>query len=150
MEMYERPGNRFVAEFVGSPPMNIVPVSEEPDGLAGSLLRYVEKRAVGTPGCVGVRPEALKLASSRDDVPDTAWSDEAVVETVLPTGASWTVQLRVLDTELFAVTHENPEAAPGDRLICWTRPGRLHLFAGDGSRMGAWDDAVAPAAKVVS
>ncbi|TDD64096.1 ABC transporter ATP-binding protein [Actinomadura darangshiensis] len=150
MEMYERPGNRFVAGFVGSPPMNIVPAGES--GLAGSLLRYAEKRAdgLGTPGCVGVRPEALKLAASQDEVPDTAWSDEAVVEAVLPTGASWTVQLRVLDTEMFAVTHEDPEAAPGDRLRCWARPGRLHLFAEDGARMSAWDDATTTTPKVVS
>ena len=151
MEMYERPANRFVAEFVGSPPMNIVPLGDEPDGLAGSLLRYVEKRAgLSGASCAGVRPEALKLARSRDEVPDTAWADEAVVETVLPTGSSWTVQLRVLDTDLFAVTHEDPEAAPGDALHCWTPPGRLHVFAEDGSRMGAWDDAVAPVRKAAS
>ncbi len=149
MEMYERPGNRFVAEFVGSPPMNIVPIGSEPEGLAGSLLRFAEKRGIGSPGCVGVRPEALRLVRSKDGVPDTAWSDEAVVEAVLPTGASWTVQLRVLDTELFAVTHEDPEAGPGDRLTCWTRPGRLHLFAEDGARMAAWDEATAPVEKAV-
>jgi iron(III) transport system ATP-binding protein len=60
------------------------------------------------------------------------------------------VQLRVLDTEMFAVTHEDPEAGPGDRLRCWARPKRLHLFAADGSRMDAWDDAVAPVAKAAS
>ncbi|CNE24056.1 ABC transporter-like protein [Mycobacterium tuberculosis] len=151
MEMYERPGNRFVAEFVGSPPMNIVEIGAEPAGVAGSLLRFVEKRAgVGAPRCVGIRPEALKLAASPDDVPDTAWSDEAVIETVLPTGSSWTVQLRVLDTEMFAVTHEDPEAGPGDRLRCWARPKRLHLFGEDGARIGAWDDATAPVQKAAS
>ncbi|MEV4257551.1 ABC transporter ATP-binding protein, partial [Spirillospora sp. NPDC049652] len=36
VEMYERPGNRFVAEFVGSPPMNVVAVAEPLGGLAGS------------------------------------------------------------------------------------------------------------------
>ncbi|MEU8800209.1 ABC transporter ATP-binding protein [Spirillospora sp. NPDC048819] len=152
MEMYERPVNRFVAEFVGSPPMNIVGIGEgEPDGVAGSLLRYVAEHAgVGRPGCAGIRPEALKLARSRDDVPEGAWSDEAVIETVLPTGSSWTVQLRVLDTEMFAVTHESPEAEPGDRLHCWARPARLHLFGRDGSRMDAWDDAAAPVQKAAS
>lgn len=111
----------------------------------------MEKRAgLSGPACAGVRPEALKLARSRDEVPDTAWADEAVVETVLPTGSSWTVQLRVLDTDLFAVTHEDPEAAPGDALHCWTPPGRLHVFAEDGSRMGAWDGAVAPVQKAAS
>lgn len=152
MEMYERPGNRFVAEFVGSPPMNIVEVGDgEPGGVAGSLLSHVEERAgLGAPGCVGIRPESLRLARSRDDVPGAAWSADAAVEAVLPTGSSWTVQLRVLDAEMFAVTHEDPEAGPDDRLVCWARPERLHLFGADGARMDAWDDAVAPVQKAVS
>ncbi|RFU42573.1 ABC transporter ATP-binding protein [Actinomadura logoneensis] len=148
VEMYERPGNRFVAEFVGSPPMNVVAVAEPLGGLAGSLLRYVEKRAgLSAPGCVGVRPEALRLAAGPDAPPADAWSHEAAVETVLPAGSSWTVQLRLDDTEVFAVTHEDPGVAPGDTVRCWARPDRLHVFAADGTRMTAWDDATAPVGK---
>ncbi|MFF0526023.1 ABC transporter ATP-binding protein [Actinomadura nitritigenes] len=153
MEMYERPANRFVAEFVGSPPMNMVPAEQA--GLASSLQRYAEKRGdFGAVGCFGVRPEALRLAPQGGaapnttvpdtTVPDTAWSEDAVVETVLPTGPSWTVELRVHDTRMFAITHEDPGAGPGDALRCWARPEHLHLFGEDGVRSAAWDEAVTP------
>ncbi|MFI6515547.1 ABC transporter ATP-binding protein [Spirillospora sp. NPDC050679] len=147
MEMYRRPANRFVAEFVGSPPMNIVPAAGSE--LAGSLLRYAGRHGeLGDPGCVGVRPEALRLGRADEAAPGGAWTEQAVVETVLPTGASWALQLRVLDTRLFAITHDDLEAGPGDTLRCWARPDCLHLFARDGVRITAWDDAVAPVREV--
>lgn len=53
--------------------------------------------------------------------------------------------------EMFAVTtHGDPGAGAGDGLRCWARPGRLHLFAANGSRTGAWDDAAAPVQKAAS
>ncbi|MER6578779.1 ABC transporter ATP-binding protein [Nonomuraea sp. NPDC001023] len=136
MEMYERPANRFVAEFVGSPPMAIVDAGPAPGGLAGSLLRFVEARGSGvTPSAVGIRPEALRLGTP----PAAAWSEEALVEAVLPAGSSWTVRLRVLDTELFALSYTPVRAAPGDVLPCWTE--QLHLFGADGARISSWDRA---------
>ncbi|MEU1726175.1 ABC transporter ATP-binding protein [Actinomadura sp. ATCC 39365] len=136
MEMYERPANRFVAEFVGSPPMAIVDTGAAPGGLAASLLRFVEARGSGvTPSAVGIRPEALRLGAP----PAAAWSEEALVEAVLPAGSSWTVRLRVLDTELFALSYTPVRAAPGDVLPCWTE--QLHLFGADGARISSWDRA---------
>ncbi|MED7923097.1 ABC transporter ATP-binding protein [Nonomuraea sp. LP-02] len=136
MEMYARPANRFVAEFVGSPPMAIVDAGTSPGGLAASLLRFVESRgAKSTPAAVGIRPEALRLGTP----PAAAWSEEAVVEAVLPAGSSWTVRLRVLDTELYAVSYQPVQAGPGDVLTCWTE--QLHLFGADGARITSWDRA---------
>ncbi|MEJ8472949.1 ABC transporter ATP-binding protein [Roseibium algae] len=50
-ELYERPATTFAAKFIGTPPMNLVPVSAvaSADGLFADLL-------------FGVRPEALFLA----------------------------------------------------------------------------------------
>ncbi|WP_067180395.1 ABC transporter ATP-binding protein [Microtetraspora niveoalba] len=135
MAMYDRPANRFVAEFVGSPPMAIVDVGPEPGGLAGSLLRHVAARADCAPAAVGVRPEALRFGPP----PAGAWHEEATVEAVLPAGSSWTVRLRVLDTDLYAVSYTPVEAAPGDTITCWTE--RMHLFDADGARIAAWDEA---------
>ncbi|MGW2144454.1 ABC transporter ATP-binding protein [Nonomuraea bangladeshensis] len=136
MEMYARPANRFVAEFVGSPPMAIVDAGASPGGLAASLLRFVESRgAQSTPAAVGIRPEALRSGTP----PAAAWSEEAVVEAVLPAGSSWTVRLRVLDTELYAVSYQPVQAGPGDVLTCWTE--QLHLFGADGARITSWDRA---------
>ncbi|GGO62488.1 ABC transporter ATP-binding protein [Nonomuraea cavernae] len=134
MELYARPANRFVAEFVGSPPMAIVDVGAAPTGLAGSLLRFVESRAAGcAPAGIGIRPEALRL----DPPPDAAWSEEALVEAVLPAGSSWTVRLRILDAELYALSYTPVEAEPGDTLTCWTD--QMHLFGEGGDRISSWD-----------
>ncbi|MDP9867794.1 MULTISPECIES: ABC transporter ATP-binding protein [Streptosporangium] len=134
MEMYARPANRFVAEFVGSPPMAIIDVGSSRTGLAGSLLRSVEARAARcVPAAVGIRPEALRLGAP----PGSAWREEAVVEAVLPAGSSWTVRLRVLDTELYALSYTPVEAAPGEVLTCWTD--QMHLFGADGARISSWD-----------
>src|SRR3954471_7149574 len=65
-ELYERPANTFVAGFIGSPAMNLVPV---PLGSNGSVsfgalgLELPGLRANGRrEAIVGVRPEAMELA----------------------------------------------------------------------------------------
>jgi iron(III) transport system ATP-binding protein len=114
--------------------MAIVDVGPSPSGLAGSLLRFAESRLPEcAPAAVGIRPEALRLGPP----PGATWCEEAVVEAVLPAGSSWTVRLRVLDTELYAVSYTPVEAAPGDVVTCWTE--RMHLFGADGARLAAWD-----------
>ncbi|KAB8185166.1 ATP-binding cassette domain-containing protein [Nonomuraea phyllanthi] len=134
MDMYGRPANRFVAEFVGSPPMAIVEVGPARTELAGSLLRHVTSRPGNhAPAAIGIRPEALRL----DEPPVSAWSETAQVEAVLPAGSSWTVRLRVLDTELYAVSYTPVEARPGDTVTCWTD--QMHLFDGEGTRLAAWN-----------
>ncbi|MEV4188923.1 TOBE domain-containing protein, partial [Streptosporangium canum] len=85
------------------------------------------------PSAVGIRPEALRLGTP----PGAAWHEEAVVEAVLPAGSSWTVRLRILDTELYAVSYTPVEAAAGDVLTCWTD--QMHLFGADGVRLSSWD-----------
>ncbi|MFI6316263.1 ABC transporter ATP-binding protein [Nonomuraea sp. NPDC050556] len=110
MEMYARPANRFVAEFVGSPPMNLIP---------------------GPPGTIGIRPEALRIG----DPPDDAWQHDALVEAVLPAGSSWTLRLRVGDEELFALTYAPPSAGQGDVVRLWAPRKELHLFDAEGRRV---------------
>jgi multiple sugar transport system ATP-binding protein len=68
-EIYERPANRFVAEFVGSPPMNVLEGELKPDlrgfAVAGGSVPLDERRlaacAEGRVTQVGVRPEDLEL-----------------------------------------------------------------------------------------
>ena len=142
MEIYERPASVFVAAFVGSPPMNLVPMADRGgDGLGAHLASYVAE-VTGRPpggGTVGVRPESLRLAADAADVPAGLWRTSAEVETVLPTGSSWTVQLRCRDTELFAVTFRAFEALPGSTMTVWVARSDLHLFGADGRRRADWD-----------
>src|SRR5690606_6314627 len=53
--LYERPANRFVAGFIGSPPMNLVAAA-----VAAPLAATVPPAAVE----VGIRPEAFRLAAA--------------------------------------------------------------------------------------
>ena len=59
MELYNQPKSRFVAEFIGAPPMNIFEI-DHPLGQALAQLAGLP----GTAEAVGVRPEALRSDSA--------------------------------------------------------------------------------------
>ncbi len=73
MELYNRPDNLFVAGFIGSPAMNMVPcIVEAGDGEARvrpekhetvAVTAKIPASAVGQKGTLGVRPENLSLAN---------------------------------------------------------------------------------------
>ncbi|WP_454856633.1 ABC transporter ATP-binding protein [Rhizobium binxianense] len=63
-EIYDRPANTFVARFVGSPPMNLIPVAAEGRTLVVSGKLSVEHDGPVPEGrdlIVGIRPEKLTL-----------------------------------------------------------------------------------------
>jgi alpha-glucoside transport system ATP-binding protein len=70
MELYERPDNIFVAGFIGSPAMNMVPciveggdaVRPEKHGTV-HVKAKIPAGAIGQKGTLGVRPENLSLAN---------------------------------------------------------------------------------------
>ena len=76
LELYERPANLFVARFIGSPAMNILPVTvSEPaakatvtlkGGRAVSVPIAVPPTDKGKPASLGVRPEDLEISTSDD------------------------------------------------------------------------------------
>jgi len=94
-EIYNRPGNKYVADFIGSPSMNFL------DGvLDGSRFRvgdqtfttqgYPFKEAVSGSASMGVRPEHVATGAQADAMPNTVTS---VVEIVEPMGSDtlvWT------------------------------------------------------------
>jgi alpha-glucoside transport system ATP-binding protein len=76
LELYERPNNLFVARFIGSPAMNIVPATILETG-AATRVRLAGDRVVGLPietsageaenkVSFGVRPEDLNVATGED------------------------------------------------------------------------------------
>ncbi|MDY0873787.1 ABC transporter ATP-binding protein [Dongia rigui] len=76
MELYKKPANLFVAQFIGSPAMNILPGTIERDG-GRSAIRLIDGATVELPLPVdtaagasvrlGVRPEDLRIAGEGDD-----------------------------------------------------------------------------------
>jgi multiple sugar transport system ATP-binding protein len=107
-EIYDRPSNTFVATFMGSPPMNLVPVSVDADRAHPSLV--LENGAtvplpIGVDGAglagrkllLGLRPEWIAMAGPDDD--------EAIqmrVEVIEPTGPDLYVDLNLSGQEIMA------------------------------------------------
>ncbi len=60
LELYDRPANQFVAQFIGTPQMNVVPSSKLPQ------LRDVGGMAVPTGGAIGLRPEDIQVKPAGD------------------------------------------------------------------------------------
>jgi sn-glycerol 3-phosphate transport system ATP-binding protein len=65
-ELYEHPANTFVARFIGTPPMNLMPLAA---GRGGAVIAGTEGPAVAPADCagltLGVRPEHIALAIER-------------------------------------------------------------------------------------
>ncbi len=65
MEIYDRPVNRFVAEFMGSPPINIIEASEAVVSAMGGSLDSVSEGSGRVVASAGVRPEACASPGQR-------------------------------------------------------------------------------------
>ncbi|MEU2614106.1 ABC transporter ATP-binding protein [Micromonospora sp. NPDC007271] len=112
-EVYDRPADTFVAGFLGSPPMNLVPGGGVLGGTADLTL--------------GVRPEDLAL--------DPDGPLEATVEAVEALGSEAIMLTRCADgTRLAVRTGPRPESRPGDRVRLRPDPSRIHRFDADSGR----------------
>lgn len=137
LELYDRPKNKFVASFIGSPSMNLLTgdVSAVDGGkatlsMAGSTLMVPTRDSIaaGQKISLGVRPEHLKLASA---------GLRAKVRVVEPTGAEIHVVFQFQDHEITAVFRERHTLAPGDEVFLDVEMDKVHLFdAETGERLG--------------
>ena len=76
LELYRRPRNLFVAGFIGTPAMNVLPAEVGASDAAGVVLRIPGSDAVRLPPCaevrpgdrvtLGIRPEHLRLGSTEE------------------------------------------------------------------------------------
>jgi multiple sugar transport system ATP-binding protein len=134
-DLYDRPGNRFVAGFIGSPAMNLCEVAFENGGVSFGPER-VAVRSESVNGAsllvLGLRPEALELGT--EGVP-------ALVEVVEEFGADAFVfcsaQIGGAETRLVARAEARHAPARGERVSLRVRPDEAHLFdAETGERLG--------------
>ena len=126
LELYDRPDNLFVAGFIGSPAMNMLPGELGTDGvrLADGSLLPLPAGARGNPGpqvIYGIRPEHLSLSTNGAGV-----ATEVVV--VEPTGAEIQVFSRVGGTDLNAVFRERHEFRPGQGIRLQPDLAKVHVF----------------------
>lgn len=140
-DIYGLPANRFVAEFVGSPPINIVEIHEDRPGGLSEAAREVLARigpSAAAAASVGLRPEGICLGSGPDSS-RTQICARASVAAILPTGGSWIVELDVSGQTLFATTNSAPRYELGAEIDFHTIPTAVHIFDGRGERINLGD-----------
>ncbi len=132
LDLYETPANRFVARFIGSPTMNVLPVTA-----ADGAIRLADGTAVPLPPLdavaeVGVRPEHLDVADpegaqlkGRADVVEHLGSDTNIYVQVEGVGG------------LMVRQHGHIPLRAGDPVGIDIQPGKTHAFAADGRALRA-------------
>lgn len=133
MEIYGKPANRFVAEFMGSPPINII----EREGNTSSskaLSSWLEAIGTRNAGSAGIRPEDLRFGDE-ESMPIGTLSLEVEVTGVLPTGGSWIIEATSGSNRLFGTTSRMPQIETGQRTIAWANADAIHLFDQAGVRI---------------
>src|SRR5258708_4510094 len=132
LELYDRPATLFVAQFIGSPAMNVF------DGIVkGGAVEALGARwpaAVAKTGGAegqrvnyGIRPEHLEPAAS---------GIAAEVIVVEPMGAETELLVKIAETSLTVVTRGRSNAGPGERIFLAPQAVHAHLFdAASGQRI---------------
>ena len=126
LELFDRPGNLFVAQFIGSPAMNVFKGTVQNGavqalGASWPLPTDVRQVADGTAVHYGIRPSDLSLASS---------GIAAQVVVIEPTGAETELLVQIADQQLVMVIHGRTNVQPGDTVYLQFDAAKAHLFDG--------------------
>jgi len=123
--LYERPATVFVAAFIGSPAMNLLPAVASEDAVVlagGARLPLPAGLAADRPVTLGIRPEHLVAG----DGPATI---EVRVELAEMLGADTILHGRLGDGSLLQARLPGAERAqPGERMRLAVDPRQLHVF----------------------
>jgi multiple sugar transport system ATP-binding protein len=116
LELYDRPANQFVAQFIGTPQMNVLPAAALPEltRIAGSRLP--------TDGSVGVRPEYVRVVEAGRGI-------SAKVELVESLGSDTLIHTRVgTDVPLISRQSDRTTLKLGDMVGVEIDPTALLFF----------------------
>jgi multiple sugar transport system ATP-binding protein len=131
LELFDRPGNLFVAQFIGSPAMNVFEGTLRGGAVQALGARWPLATALGTEGQAvhyGIRPTDLSLA------PQGIPGEVVVVE---PTGAETELVVQVGGHPLTVVLHGRTEALPGQTVHLAVDAAKAHVFdRASGVRLG--------------
>jgi multiple sugar transport system ATP-binding protein len=135
--IYNKPDNKYVADFIGSPGINFIPgeISSSGGGrhfTAGHMSIPLERYAFrngafgdGMPAFFGIRPEQVSIGAQAANEPFKA---EAEVEMVEPMGADSQVWCRLAGSEFRFRTEGLSTMAKGSKIAVGFDPGRASLF----------------------
>ena len=137
LDLFDAPTNLFVAQFIGSPAMNVLPgvVRRAADGglqveAEGALwpVANLAGLQVGQPVHYGIRPGDLVLADA---------GVAASVVVVEPTGAETELLLQVGQTQLTLVMHGRTSVQPDQAVHLAIDASKAHVFdSSSGRRLG--------------
>jgi multiple sugar transport system ATP-binding protein len=128
LELYDNPGNLFVAGFIGSPAMNFLrgqiavesgTAKFKSDGGLAFPIGRAPAGASGRPVTLGMRPEHIHIS------PDGVPVEVIVVE---PTGSETQVNVRNGDQEVICLFRERVTARPGETIRVSPDPQLVHIF----------------------
>jgi multiple sugar transport system ATP-binding protein len=135
-EVYLHPANLFVAQFIGSPVMNIAPTTvRDADGKAQAvvdetafelpreLLGMLDSKKAGSDLSLGIRPEGVLV--SRTDQPGYRPTEAHIVQ---PFGGFDIVDLRFGNRTLRARTTAGYVGKAGDTVWARLDPAQAHFF----------------------
>ena len=137
LELYDNPQSVFVAEFIGSPSMNLL--KGRFDSVGGrSMFRMNEgtllplpdsvSRPAGTEAVYGIRPEYFAISPTDTGIP-------ARVTVVEPLGPETQVTATVGEQTIVTVFHERLTIEPDDTIWLQPRAERVCLFDTNGRRL---------------
>ena len=129
LELFDRPGNLFVAQFIGSPSMNVFEGTLR--GSNGQFavealgvnwpVRSVSQGRDGQAVSYGIRPGDISISNSGQGI-------EAKVIVVEPTGAETELLLEVGGTQIVTVMHGRTDAKPDDIVRLSIDANKAHIF----------------------
>lgn len=141
MDVYKKPATAFVARFVGSPPMNMMHISQESkvaSWIDDMRTHVASARGIPVPqsiATIGFRPEdaMIEMPSSRNV--SRCWHGSAQIQAVLPTGAETIVSLSIQETQVYVVVDAESTIEEGETRDVFVPYERIHLFDNDGLRI---------------
>ena len=137
-EIYSRPANRFVAEFIGTPSMNMIEGEiRAENGKAlfagpGLAIALPARPAAGGRATLGVRPEDISLVP-----PDAPGAIPGRVTVSELAGAERYHFVEMGESPIIVRTPATTVLHPGEAIALGLDPARLHLFAGTGEDAAA-------------
>ena len=125
LDVYDKPANLFVAEFIGSPSMNLLKGEVSADGVRvqdGTLLPLplTHNAKPGQKVVYGIRPEHLALV--------TTGGTPAKVNVVEPTGPEMHIYADLGGQEVCAITQERVALGRDATIELKPRLDKIHLF----------------------
>lgn len=129
LELFDKPGNLFVAQFIGSPAMNVFAGTLQDGSVEALGARWPLPAGVagrnGQAVNYGIRPTDLRLADS---------GIAARVVVVEPTGAETELLLEVGGQRLIVVMHGRTTAQPDDTVHLQVDAAKAHVFDSQGGQ----------------